>query len=144
MTIANTRSRRILRRGNCRSGAEVIELALLMLPLLWLTFGAIDYGWYFYLQHNLEGAAREGARVGIIQGNSDADIQAAVDTFMKNSGFSNSADYTVSETTAASRDGLATDLTVVVKMNYQSMGIPPAKVYKTSVDAAATMRKEPF
>jgi Flp pilus assembly protein TadG len=122
-----------------RRGSEVIELALLLLPLLWLTFGAIDFGWYFYLQHNLEGAAREGARAGIIS--PTADVNGAVARIMSNAGFKDSSVYTVDVQSAALEvpgDGIK----VTVTMNYSAMGIPPARVQKTTVAGEATMRKE--
>ena len=55
-----------------RRGTEVLELALLLLPLLWMTFGAIDFGYYFYLKHNVEAAASAGARAGIVPNAGDA------------------------------------------------------------------------
>src|SRR5947199_10736739 len=78
-----------------RRGSEVLELALLFLPLLWLTFGAVDFGYYFYLQHNCQAAAHAGARAGIIATATNADVQAAVDAVMSNAGFKDPSKYTV-------------------------------------------------
>jgi Flp pilus assembly protein TadG len=35
-------------RRRTEKGAAALEFALVMLPLLYLVFGAIQYGWYFY------------------------------------------------------------------------------------------------
>src|SRR5689334_1304449 len=78
--LARARRRGHLMRS--RRGSEVLELALLFLPLLWLTFGAVDFGYYFYLQHNCQAAAHAGARAGIIATATNADVQAAVDAVM--------------------------------------------------------------
>jgi Flp pilus assembly protein TadG len=131
--ITHARSRKIFRP---RRGAEVLELALLMLPLLWLTFGAIDFGWYFYLQHNLQGAAREGARAGIIEGNGDAKIREAVDKVMQSAGFKVGTYEAYPDYTDAGY------IEVKVSMDYKGMGIPPARVTATKVEGVAKMRLE--
>ncbi len=142
MKLTYTRSRKLFRP---RRGAEVLELALLMLPLLWLTFGAIDFGWYFYLQHNLEGAAREGARAGIISGNGNAKVRDAVVRVMENSGFKNQSLYDITQAyqqVSPSDASQGIMLNVQVIMKYTAMGIPPARVQATTVTGDATMRLE--
>src|SRR5439155_27162741 len=122
-----------------RRGSEVLELALLFLPLLWLTFGAIDFGYYFYLEHNLQGAAREGARAGIVYYATDADVQAAVDKIMTNAGFTDNTKYTVTSNASVAAGA---DVTVAVEMPYTALGVPPARVSANKVKGTATMRKE--
>jgi Flp pilus assembly protein TadG len=117
-------------------------MALLMLPLLWLTFGAIDFGWYFYLQHNLEGAARNGVRRAILSSSSNADAQASVDKIMNASGFKSGA-YTVTfEPSDISSAAQGTEVKVTVSMAYAPMGIPPARVPNKTVTGVAIMLKE--
>ena len=68
----DTRMRR--RRGGARSllrrrrrGTEVLELGLVAFPiLLTMVFGTIEFGTYFYVEHNMQAAAREGARAGVV------------------------------------------------------------------------------
>jgi Flp pilus assembly protein TadG len=116
-----------------RRGTEILEAAFIFLPLLCLTFGAIDYGFYFYVQHNVEGAAREGARAGIINGAGSAQINAAVANVMNAcnlKGYSVSQQYT------------GANLQVTVTQPYTPLGIPPARVTKTEVKGIAVMRLE--
>jgi Flp pilus assembly protein TadG len=50
-----------------RAGAELLELGLVLgLILLPIMFGTIEFGTYFYVEHNLQSAAREGARAGCV------------------------------------------------------------------------------
>jgi Flp pilus assembly protein TadG len=49
-----------------RSAAETLELALALPLLLVLAFGTIEFGYWFYLEHNFQAAAREGARAAIV------------------------------------------------------------------------------
>jgi hypothetical protein len=53
------------RRGQLirRRGSEALEAALLLPLILSVVFGIIQFGWYFHMQHTIQGAAREGARV---------------------------------------------------------------------------------
>lgn len=54
------------------SGASAVEFALVLLPLLFIVFGIIDYGRAFYVQVNLESATREIARQWAVAGASPA------------------------------------------------------------------------
>ncbi len=48
-------------------GAAAVEFALVLIPLIILTFGLIEFGLLMYNQQVLTNAAREGARRGIVQ-----------------------------------------------------------------------------
>src|SRR4051812_43809267 len=86
------RCRRAGRRSRgfaARSGAEVLEAALVFPILLALAFGTVEFGYYFYTEHNLTCAAREGARAGVptsAASNPTGATDAAVDVVMHQSG----------------------------------------------------------
>ena len=126
-----------------RRGTEVLELALLMLPLLWLTFGACDFGLYFYYQHNLTSAAREGARAGSLYNARNSDVDSAVKKIMKNAGFKDGSYTSFTEQSVENLDPRGGDDVVChVEMNYSPIGIPPARVHSTKVSSIVTMRSE--
>ena len=50
-------------------GAAAVEFALVLLPLLLIVLGTIDWGYYFYIREIVINAAREGARAGSIANN---------------------------------------------------------------------------
>jgi hypothetical protein len=54
------------RRGN--AGATAVEFALLLPLFALLLCGIIDFGRYFFIQHTLQFATREGARLGLVGG----------------------------------------------------------------------------
>lgn len=64
------------RRGSAH-GAAAVEFALVLLPLLLVLLGTLDWGYYFYIRESIINAAREGARAGSIQRSSDEGISAA-------------------------------------------------------------------
>ena len=59
------RLRQLLRRGSGQEGAAAVEFALLILPLVLLIGGGLDFGHAYYIQHLITTASREGARYGV-------------------------------------------------------------------------------
>ena len=54
------------RRRDRQRGAAAVEFALVLPILLLLVLGAIDWGWYFFIDQMVTNAAREGARAGTL------------------------------------------------------------------------------
>ena len=76
------------------SGAELIELAI-VLPMLLLVFAAIvDFGFLFQRYEVLTNAAREGARLGVLDGYVEADVDARVASYLTASGLDVTGDPT--------------------------------------------------
>ncbi|MFN7145321.1 MAG: TadE/TadG family type IV pilus assembly protein [Myxococcota bacterium] len=48
-----------------RRGAAAIEFAFVLLLLIPLLFGIMEYGWLFLQQSNITSAVREGTRLGV-------------------------------------------------------------------------------
>jgi Flp pilus assembly protein TadG len=135
-----------IRRRRRRLGAEVLEAALVMPILLAMGFGTVEFGYYFYTEHNLEGAAREGARAAIPAGmnateRADA-VETAVDKVMGAAGYA-SGDYEIDLD-----DPYQTDyIRVKVKLHWSdvSEGLRPMRMIRPQndlVEGIATMRLE--
>lgn len=73
--LKHTTIHRRVRRGRLRRGAAVVEMAVVTPLLLMLMFGIIEFGWVFMVQETITNAAREAARVAVLQGSTEADIQ---------------------------------------------------------------------
>src|SRR2546423_12493520 len=73
-------------RCRFRRGNSVVEAVLVFPLLLALMFGTTEYGYYFYVKHTLEGAAREGARVGITPSGTDAQVRSTMISYLANAG----------------------------------------------------------
>ena len=69
-------------RWSSESGAELIEFALVLPLLLLVLLGIIDFGFLFQRYEVVTNAAREGARVAVLPGYGDADVQARVDQYL--------------------------------------------------------------
>ena len=61
-----------------RPGGAVLDMALVLPVLLYLAFGTVEYGYYFYVKHNVQSAAREGARAAIVPSATAGDVTTAV------------------------------------------------------------------
>ena len=53
-------------RWRARAGQSLVEMAMVLPVLAFLTFGLLDFGRAYYFQVSVTNAAREGARVGIL------------------------------------------------------------------------------
>jgi Flp pilus assembly protein TadG len=77
----------VVRRGGARSeqGASAVEFALVMIPMITLLFGAIQYGLYFWAYQGGSDIARDAARLAAVSDPSDcasfqADIKDQIDS----------------------------------------------------------------
>ena len=130
---------RLFRRGNA-----VLEAALVLPILLYLAFGTVEFGYFFYVKNNVQGAAREGVRAGIPPGATHADVTSAISSQMTAAGLQSSG-YTVT-TTPSNVSGLSpgTTVTVNVQCTWGTVGLRPLQLISTSkiVKGQAVMRKE--
>jgi Flp pilus assembly protein TadG len=60
------------------SGTSLVEFAIVCFVFLLFIFGIIDFGYYFFHQHVLKDATREGARIAVLGGITQAEIEKAV------------------------------------------------------------------
>ena len=56
------------KRAKCTRGATIVEFALVLVMFLMLLVGTIEFGRYFFVQHTLQFATREGTRLALVGG----------------------------------------------------------------------------
>jgi Flp pilus assembly protein TadG len=83
MAAMNQKARRRFRSD---SGAELIELAIVLPILLIVVAGIIDFGFLFHRYEVITNAAREGARMAVLPNFNDADVQERVRQYLDSSG----------------------------------------------------------
>lgn len=54
-----------IRPANAK-GNTVVEMSLLMLPFLILIMGVMEFGWFYFHQHTIQFATREGMRLALV------------------------------------------------------------------------------
>lgn len=85
-TVEKTRKNRLAagcgRARTLRRASAVVEMAIVTPILITLLLGIIEYGWVFTIRQALANAAREGARVAVLPGSTDAQITQRVQDYL--------------------------------------------------------------
>ena len=148
---ALTLRRRVAAFARETCGAEVVEFALVLPVLLFLLAGIIDMGFLFNNYETLTNAAREGARVAILPGASDMDVEARVKQYVQADGMNPDAvDTDIAAVQIALPGGVVNGMKVTVSYPYNYMVLGPiAAMVQSSrtfdsvtLTAASTMRTE--
>ncbi len=87
------------RRKWMRRAAVAVELAVMAPVMFAMLFGIIEFGWLFSVRNTLINAAREGARLGALQGVTAGEIEARVTTYLEPMGLETHATIDVVEPT---------------------------------------------
>ena len=81
-----------------RRGAALVEAAFILPILFMVTLGIIEFGRAMMVAQMVTTAAREGARVGIMTGKSNADVNTAVTAMMQGGANASADKYTTTIT----------------------------------------------
>ena len=141
------RSAMLKRFGSCQKGAAAVEFALLLIPLVLITFGVIEFGLCIHNKLVLTYASREGARAGAVDHLTQTAIAAVVEERC-NKAILVSFDKTEPLTTTSSPAAICTapgDLTVTVTHKYTflvPLMFPFGTDHKINLTAVTVMRCE--
>ncbi|MDP8245602.1 MAG: TadE/TadG family type IV pilus assembly protein [Candidatus Hinthialibacter antarcticus] len=126
-------------------GSATVEFALVLPILMLMLFGIIEFGRVLSVQHLLNTAVREGARMAALPGADNATVIAKVNEVLSGAGVSyDGLQLTPADVSSASRND---PVTVRVQVNYESVawvgGIVPG-FGGTQLQGVVVMRKEGF
>jgi Flp pilus assembly protein TadG len=125
-----------------RRGAAVVEFAVVAPVFITLVFGMIEYGRMVMVQQLLVNAAREGARVAILDGSTTAATQSTVTTYLSNASVSG-VTVTVSPNPPSSATyGAPVTVTVTVPFSQVSWIPTPMFLSGKTLTATSVMRRE--
>lgn len=131
-----------------RRGATILEMALTLGILLGLTFGTIEFGYFFFVKNTVQGAAREGARAAITPGSSNTDVRTAVNGALQAAGM-NTSNFTTTVKVAGVVANCNTAVAgqpveVRVQAAWGTVGMRPLGLIAANkaVLGSATMRRE--
>jgi Flp pilus assembly protein TadG len=141
---------RAQRLWRCERGAELVEFALVFPTLLLVMLGIMDFGFLFQRYEVLTNAAREGARVAILPGYQDADVQARVNAYLTAGGVTGTATVQVGPTQSLNVGGQCITIRpVTVRYNYQYAFVGPFLTFfggpalgTRQLNATSAMRSE--
>jgi len=132
-----------------RPGSSVLDMALVLPILLALSFGTVEFGYYLFVKHNMQAAAREGARAAIVPSAVTSDVTSAVANVMSAAGLTGSG-YTTTITDTSgnainvSTAAAGTAIKVTVQCTWGTVGVRPLGVISSTkvVVGTTVMRKE--
>lgn len=113
-----------LRRAE--SGQSLAEFAILLPILMGVVIGIFEFGRAWNIDQVLTNAAREGARLAVIQTSSEADVIAAVEEALVNAGLDPSQ---ASIRPRGVGDGYGTPLELEVRYPYQFTFLGPIMAF---------------
>ena len=141
--IGSKRSRRArrFRNSNRRTGAALVEFALVAPLMILFTMGLIDIGRMTMVKQLLVNASREGARQATLTEATSASVQAGVLQTLSNSGVTGSVTISPSSLTSASA---GTTVTVTVSADANSVSWMGSSMFMFGkyITAATSMRRE--
>jgi Flp pilus assembly protein TadG len=109
-------------------GVAAVEFALILIPLVLLVFGTIEFSTLLYDKAVITNASREGARAGIVYSYpdriGDGEIVNVVNTYCSDHMISLGGNSTVSTTITRSGNASGDDLTVRVSYVYRFLVLP--------------------
>lgn len=96
-------TRAFLRKGPSRPGAAAVEMALVMPIFVSVVLGIIEFGRAMMVAQIVTNSTREGARMAIVDGSTNAAVVTRVQSFVSDSAGCKSSDVsvTISITAAA-------------------------------------------
>jgi Flp pilus assembly protein TadG len=125
-----------------QKGVAAVEFALILIPLVVLIFGAIEFTTALYDKAVITNASREGARAGIVYDDprrSNSDIIDAVSSYCSDNMISLGGDSAISTQIIRGGDQAGDPLTVRVTYTYTFLVLPN---FITSLAPGITMEAE--
>jgi Flp pilus assembly protein TadG len=132
-------------RNSKRSGAAVLEFAIVAPVLFLIILGIIEVGRGLMVTHLLTNAARQGCRLGVIEGTSTAQISTVVLNTLKSQGINGNTvtiqvnDGVADASTAQAGDEITVLITVPAS---QVTWLPGARFLTGNLSGRYTLRRE--
>ena len=117
MNTTNTRRR--------ERGAALVEAAITVPIILLISVGIFEFGRAYQTWQVLTNAAREGARLAVINGSTDADVTTRVRNYMTAGQLSNAATAGVTINRAVALTGSDTASQITINYPFQFMVLNP-------------------
>ncbi|BDG08494.1 TadE/TadG family type IV pilus assembly protein [Anaeromyxobacter paludicola] len=120
-----------------------MEFALVLPVLFLVLLGAIDWGYYFFVEEIVTNAAREGARAGSIAVKKDAASTASTvsKTYLSNSGLKSAPTVTAQLVTASGVDSVRVSIAYPIGKTGSITGFLKQPLIPAGAKALAEMRR---
>ena len=130
------------RRHRGRSGAAAVELAFVLPIFVTLTFAQLEAARLCQVVQLLTTAARQGARVAVVPGKTQADVQAAVDGVLSSAGITVGTVNPSPSTWQTAPGGTLITVSLSVPFSRVSWMSPSMFFKSTTLTGSATLSSE--
>src|SRR5215469_2544277 len=124
-----------MKRFRSQKGAALVEAAITIPLILLICVGIFEFGRAYQTWQVLTNAAREGARLAVLPGSTDANVTLTVRNYMQAGNLDNYATATVTITRTVPLTGTDTGSQVQIAYPFQFMVLQPVIQL---IDAAST------
>ena len=114
-----------MKRMRSEKGAALIEAAVTVPIILLISVGIFEFGRAYQTQQVLTNAAREGARLAVIEGSTDAEVRARVNAYLTAGGLTTLADGNIPINRTTAVTATATGSTVEINYPFQFIVLNP-------------------
>ena len=114
-----------MKRMRGEKGAALIEAAVTVPLILLISVGIFEFGRAYQTQQVLTNAAREGARVAVIEGTTDADVRTRVRDYVTRGGLNTLTDGQIVVLRTVPLTGSSTASSVEINYPFQFMVLNP-------------------
>jgi Flp pilus assembly protein TadG len=125
-----------------RRGAAVVEFAVVAPVFFLLVFGMIEFGRMVMVQQLLTNAAREGARVGVLDSSTSTEVSNAVKSYLTAAKINNPTITCTPTNPSSATYGQPVTVTVSIPFNQVSWLPSPMFLGGQSMTASSAMRRE--
>jgi Flp pilus assembly protein TadG len=128
-----------------RRGAAVVEFAIVAPIFFLLIFGMIEFGRVVMVQQLLTNASREGARLGVLNDATSAQVKTKVVNYLAGANITiTSSDVNVVYATDTSSPGGGESVTVTVSVPFNQVSWLPSPMFlkNKTLSASSGMRRE--
>lgn len=132
---------RLIRKNQFRSGAAMVEMAIVLPVLLILVLGLMEYGWVFLKVSQVNQAARHGVRTAVRPDATEQDVIDAV-TYMMTAAGIPANKYTMTHTDIDV--AVSEAVTVQISVNYTGISLTGTGLIPVpgTIQGRGTMAKE--
>ena len=125
-------------RRNHERGAALLEAAVTIPMILLVCVGIFEFGRAYQTQQVLTNAAREGARLAVIEGPTDGEIRTRVNNYLTGGGLTSLAEANIAvNRTAPLGEATASEVTITYPFEFMVLNPVVRLVVPTSTTGGA-------
>jgi Flp pilus assembly protein TadG len=113
------------KRMRSERGAALVEAAMIMPLIMLISVGIFEFGRAYQSSQVLTNAAREGARLAVLEGRTDAEVRARVNKYVTDGGLTALADGNIQVNRTVALTETATASTVTITYPFEFMMLNP-------------------